>query len=59
MSIRMTNHAQIRIKQRGIREETLSVIMEYGICKKTVMGSGNGNSVSSLLPLDHIFFHAF
>ena len=34
MSIRMTSHAQIRIKQRGIPEETLSVIMEYGICKK-------------------------
>lgn len=34
MSTRMTSHAQIRIKQRGIPEETLSVIMDYGICKK-------------------------
>lgn len=34
MSIRMTSHAQIRIKQRCIPEEALSVIIEYGICKR-------------------------
>ncbi len=34
MNIKMTRHAQIRIKQRCIPEEALSIIMEYGICKR-------------------------
>lgn len=34
MSIRMTGHVQMRIKQRCIPEEALSVIMEYGIFKR-------------------------
>jgi len=34
MSIRMTCHAQMRIKQRCIPEEALSIILEYGIFKR-------------------------
>jgi hypothetical protein len=34
MSIKMTNHARIRIKQRCIPEEALSIVMEYGICRR-------------------------
>jgi hypothetical protein len=34
MNIKMTRHARIRSKQRGIPEEALSVILEYGICEK-------------------------
>lgn len=34
MKVRMTRHAQSRIKQRGIPVEAVSVLMEYGICKK-------------------------
>lgn len=34
--MKMTNHAQIRSRQRGIPKEAFSIIMEYGICEKVL-----------------------
>ncbi len=32
MTINVTRHAEIRIKQRGIPRIAISILMEHGIC---------------------------
>lgn len=34
MMAKITNHAQIRFKQRGIPMQVVTVLMDYGICRR-------------------------